>query len=401
MAAFLKRLTDQRILLASILITLPFKLGYVLSRDLFSSGPDADTYIPATIDFSRQSFFSSDITGMPYWPAGYPSLNSMIVRVSESRWIEITQIFQVLIFSLACFLYFKMILPYFGRFISLLSSLFLTLQPAWVVANGEAMYETYLFSFIIIGFYFVLKSHKQNDRKGISAGLLLLGYSLAIHPRILPIILGFFVLLQLQLKSKLKEILISLGIFAFFPITFALRNLIAENSFTLSTALVGTASSYNEVFRDCTKVECIPSTILTNFPALLSQGFTNLNHFFSPHWGPDSRGTWFHNLSGLFLFPEGVMSQNIVLFGTLVSWVSIFFLVLGTWGALRRRNLMDYFFVFSSLTFLFTAFVVFGDNRHRLIASFSLLPLQFLGTRVFLDFLKISSLKILSPFREL
>jgi hypothetical protein len=399
MRSLLNRVTDQRILLTAIILSLPIKLSYVLTRNLFPSGPDADTYLPASIDYSNQGFFSSSISGMPYWPAGYPWLNSLTARLTGNQWEETTQILQVMIFSLACVLYFKLILPYFGRSIALLSSLTLILQPAWVVANGEAMYETHLFSFIIIGAYLTLKSNSKVDLKSFTIGLLFLGFAVVIHPRILPIVMVFLVILHLNFKYKTKAVLIGVATFASLPILFAFRNLIAEGSFTLSTALVGTASSYNVVFRNCSNLECIPMTIFNNFPSFLSQGITNLNYFFSPHWGPDARGTWFHNLSGLFLFPNGDISKIIISLGRFVSSISVFLLFLGIWRALLRRNLLDYFFVISSLIFLGTAFMIFGDNRHRLIASLSLLPLQLLGSKVFWYFLKNIFMKTATLFK--
>lgn len=390
------RNTDHRILVLAIVLSLPIKLGYVFSRNLFTSGPDADTYIPASIDFSIQGFFSSSITGMPYWPAGYPWLNSLFAKLSEGMWEETTQILQTIIFSLACLVYFNMILPYYGRSIALMSSLFLILQPAWVVANGEAMYETYLFSFLMIGCYLIIKANRKIAFDSIYMGLFLVGFTVVIHPRILPVLCVFLTLLQLKFRFRPKELLIGLIFFAFVPILFALRNWIAENSFTLSTALVGTASAYNVVFRSCSSIECIPATIFSNFSGFFSQGITNLSDFFSPHWGPDSKGTWFHNLSGLFLFPDGGVSEVIVFAGRFISTLSILFLILGIWKAIQRGNLFDHFFVISTALFLGTAFVIFGDNRHRLIASFSLLPLQLLGSRVSWDVFKKIYLKTLS-----
>jgi hypothetical protein len=45
------------------------------------------------------------------------------------------------------------------------------------------------------------------------------------------------------------------------------------------------------------------------------------------------------------------------------------------------------FLTMSIAYFMFTDIVIFGDNRHRLIAMFALLPLQVLGVeKIFLQF---------------
>jgi len=371
----------EKTLVIIALVLLPIKLGYLLSRPIFYSGPDAETFIKASEDFANKGFFSSEITGIPYWPSGYPWFNSIVIRVVGSQWIHITQIIQVLIFSVACVLLFRFISPYCGPKLSFLVSLGLLLQPAWIVANGEAMYETYLISFLMIGIFVLLRSEVYTADKGKVFGVILLGYSVVIHPRMLPINLLLLVLIQIFFKLKKKIFVTGIVIFSIVPIFFALRNFIAVKEFVLSNALVGTASSYNIIFKSCSSFECLPIVIFNNFPAFLSQGLANVTAFFSPHWGPLASGTWFHNLSALIIAPDGFATSLIVQIGRIISLASIILLGLGMCQALRRHNFFDLFFVLSSIIFILTAFIVFGDNRHRLIASFFFLPLQLLGAQ--------------------
>jgi hypothetical protein len=360
---------------------LPLKLGYLLSRPIFYSGSDASTFIKASEDFANKNFFSSDIAGIPHWPSGYPWLNSIVIRIVDSQWILLTQVIQVLLFSISCIFFYRLISPYCGVKLSFFGTLGLLLQPAWLAANGQAMYETYLISFLMVGFFLLLRSDNPPNNKGKVLGLFLLGYSLVIHPRMLPINLLTLFLFQMFFMLKVIKLACGVVIFSIFPMLFSLRNLIGVKEFTLSNSLVATASSYNSVFKNCSSLECLPVAIFNNFPAFLSQGLMNVSAFFSPHWGPLARGTWFHNLSVLKISPEGFPSTLIVQAGSMVSLASILFLGLGMWRALMRHNFFDLFFVLSSIMFISTAFIVFGDNRTRLIASFFFLPLQLLGAQ--------------------
>jgi hypothetical protein len=371
-----KSVYRERTLVIIALVLLPLKLGYLLSRPIFFSGPDASTFISASQDFAKKDFFSPDISGIPYWPSGYPWLNSIAIRAVESQWIHLTQIIQVLLFSITCLLFYRLLSPYCGTKLSFIGSLGLLLQPSWIVANGEAMYETYLISFLVIGLYLLFGSKTSLPVKHKTLGLLLLGYSVVIHPRILPIAIFLLVLLQIFFKFRIKEFFACLLIFSILPLVFALRNFIAVKEFVLSNALVGTASSYNLLFKGCSNVECLSIAILDNFPIFMSQGFTNVGAFFSPHWGPLAKGTWFHNLSPLAVTSDGFSLNLIVNLGTVISLISMLFLLLGMGRALIRHNFYDLFFAFSSIIFIITAFIVFGDNRHRLVASFFFLPLQ-------------------------
>lgn len=364
------------------LALIPLKLVYLLSRPIFFSGPDASTFINASQDFAKKDFFSQDISGIPYWPSGYPWLNSIVIRAVDSQWIHLTQIIQILLFSLSCLLFYRLLSPYCGAKLSFIGSLGLLLQPSWMVANGEAMYETYLISFLIFGLYLLFGSKTPIPVKRQILGLLLLGYSVVIHPRILPIVLLLFILLLVYFKFKKGEFIASALVFSILPIFFALRNFIAVKEFVLSNALVGTATSYNLVFKSCSNIECLPVAILNNFPAFMSQGLANVSAFFSPHWGPLARGTWFHNLSALVLTSDGYLFTTFVYLGRAITSISMLLLGLGMWRALNRRNFYDLFFVLSSITFISTAFIVFGDNRHRLIASFFFLPLQLFGAQI-------------------
>jgi hypothetical protein len=387
----------EKNLILIALFLLPFKFGYLLSRSIFNSGPDAVTFVKASEEFANKDFFSSDIAGIPYWPSGYPFLNSIVIRIVDGQWILLTQVIQVLLFSIACIFLYKLISPYCGVKLSFIGTLGLLMQPAWIAANGQAMYETYLISFLMAGFFLLLRPNAPANYKGKVLGLSLLGYSLVIHPRMLPVNLSALILFQVFFKLKKMKFASGLVIFSIFPIFFALRNFIAVKEFVLSNSLVATASSYNLVFKSCSSLECLPVAIFKDFPAFLSQGLTNVSAFFSPHWGPHARGTWFHNLSALKIFPEGFPATLIVQAGAIVSLTSILLLGLGMWRALMRHNFFDLFFVLSSIIFISTAFIVFGDNRTRLIASFFFLPLQLLGAQFlwgkFMHILKTQKIK--------
>ena len=99
----------RRLLIAVLLFSAPLKIYYALSRPLFYSGPDANGYIPAIQDFGSKSFLSPDISFQPYYPPGFPYLLSIFYRLSDSYWIPMAQVFQILAFSLAVYLFFLIV----------------------------------------------------------------------------------------------------------------------------------------------------------------------------------------------------------------------------------------------------------------------------------------------------
>jgi hypothetical protein len=267
-----------------------------------------------------------------------------------------------------------------------MTSAILLVQPSWVVANGEAMYETFLFVALVCGL--ILVSGLNDKKIPTLFGFFCLGISVVIHPRVLLPVILIAIFVYSRQKTLLKTKFSHFCSFLFFPAVFLVRNFVAERKFTLYDGFTGTISSYNPVFETCSEVRCIPRTVTTNFEAFIHQGFQNISNFFSPYWGPNAKGTWFHNIS-LLLFTDHHGSKSTVIFlGQVLTFAGIILALLGSYINLRSNNALGVLFFAITSSVLATDFVVYGDNRHRLMVSFCLIPLQLSGFQEILHFLR-------------
>ncbi len=373
-------LSGGHAVLILLLATFPLKAFYMLSRPLFFSGPDAPTYIPATIDFGTKNFSSSDITGMPNWPAGYPWLQSLVYRLDPGSWIKIVQILQLTLFSISILLLFKFFIPILGKKIATITSCLLILSPAWAVANGESMYETLLWFFTILGFYLMTTN---SDKVMIQiAGAVSLGIAIVIHPRIIPFIAIFLITVFRFFDRPPRKQIQVFSIMSIFPIIFLLRNKISEGVFTLSDALGPSILGYRPKLlagSGCGSLSCVPEAIVKNPIVFIGENLYNLFAFWSPHSGPLARGSWFHNVSLLSAAEKAGYSQVAFILSLIITSLLVIFAVLGSLNVMTNKIQNWLFLILSLAYFMGTDIVIFGDNRHRLIAMIVIVPLQILG----------------------
>lgn len=371
---------ESTYLLVTILLTISsVKIYYALSRPLFESGPDADVYIPAIRDFGQKNFFSSEIFGQPGYPPGYAFLLSITPRFLEN-WIPVAQVLQILLFSFSSWVFYLLIKKSFGALYGLIAFLLISFSPAWIVANGEAMYESVYVSFAVFSLHFLLK-----DRYKITHGRflfnqfvggLLLGYLVVVHPRAMLFVFAYLIYLYLSKSVSFQDFLISLFAFLIPYILFNIRNYMAEGLFTLSGSLWA-ATTANSFLAGCNEVSCVFQRALNDPISFLVQVFSNILHYWSPYSGPMERATWYHNISGFtflgrefgnsILSPAGLLSISVctLLF---LSWV------FGSIKLLKVNKNVNILFVIIVLGTIINDALVYGDSRHRLVAMPFMLP---------------------------
>lgn len=365
---------DPRWLLISILVlTTPIKIYYALSRPLFYSGPDANGYIPAMQDFGSKPFLSPDISYQPGYPPGYPYLISLFYRISKSDWIPIAQSFQIILFTISIYLFFLLIRNHTTTLIAQISSLVLAFSPAWAVASGEAMYESTYFSLLVIALYTLLPGHETPKLLRWFVGGILLGSVVVVHPRGLLVVLILVVYFQfVEKKRNLFKFLVSLG-FLIPYLIFSTRNLIAEKSFTLSSAVWSSVSA-NPYLTGCQSVLCVAERGVADPISFIAQCFWNICHFWSPYSWPLMRGTWYHNVS-LFSI---LIKYEMVFIATLLSYllmISIFIgWVIGTFLLHRISPKINFILASIVLASILNDALVYGDSRHRLAVMAFILP---------------------------
>ncbi len=362
-----------------LVIVTSIKVYYALSRPLFESGPDADVYIPAIKDFGQKGFFSPDIFGQPGYPPGYAFFLSVAPRYFDN-WIPVAQVLQILLFTCAIWVFYSLVKNSFGKTIGLFAFFIICFSPAWVVANGEAMYESVYVSFAVFSLFFLLKTSE-----GISFGRfviyqfiggLLLGYLVVIHPRAMFFVFAYLFYLILSKSVSLRNIPISLIGFMIPYVLFNLRNYLTEGFFTLSGSLWA-ATTANDFLAGCNQVSCVVQRSLNDPGSFLIQVFTNILHYWSPFSGPMERATWYHNISGFtylgrefgnsVLDPAGLLSIFVcsLLF---LSWV------FGSFKLLKSNKNMNFLFILIVLGTIVNDALVYGDSRHRLVAMPFMLP---------------------------
>jgi hypothetical protein len=364
------------LLLGVIFVSIALKGLYALTRDIFESGPDANGYIPFAKGFSEHNFFSPNIGGPPYYPSGYPFILSFLARLAPASWYELSQLLQIGMFSLAGYCFFYIVDHVYSWKIAGIATLIFCFNPAWAVVNSEAMYETLLVSCLIFSVYFLinpLKQFKEYPTQTIVASGALAGMAIAIHPRVIPLFLIVYSAFFLTQIKKLSNVVVLGGSTAVIPILFAIRNLKAKGEFTLMNSFWD-GQTYNDFLNGCRSYACAVERIVADPIGFLKQSFTNGIEFWSPHSGPLMRGTWYHNISLLsYLNGNGYNGPSIY-----ISFVfSIIVLLSWIYGTLilSRQNKFYQVLLFSLAgTIWLTDILVYGENRHRLVALIFMLP---------------------------
>jgi len=335
--------------------------------------------MPAALDFAAKGLFSPDIFAQPLYPLGYPVFLALIIKVvGVSIWVQVAQCAQIIAFSVAMFCYYRIITNFWNTKLALISTLVLSFNPAWAVANGEAMYETFLISFTIFSLYVLTRIERGSGgiqiRQLIVCGLLI-GTCITIHPRIsivLLLILGFY--FYRSIRTTVDRLVI-VGSCLIFPILACLRNLEHYGIFTLSTAFWA-SQSLNTVLNGCTSISCGLVRIVDDPTGFIYQSFVNLLEFWSPHSGSLERGTWFHGISMFYILERaGFVSISILL--ALVFSIFVFvFWVVGAKTIHKLNPIVNSLFLLCTISLMMTDTFVYGENRHRLIALIFMLPAQ-------------------------
>lgn len=373
----LVELSQRQRVCITLLVSASLKIAYALSRNLFESGPDANGYIPFAVSFASHHFTSQLIWG-PYYPSGYPFFLSVIVRIVGKDWFQIAQIAQILIFSIGAYMYFYLVSRIFGAKIAWASFLILAFNPAWAVANGEAMYETFFVSFLIFSMVSLFKhisTSNLTSSKWLIVGGFFAGVCISIHPRAILLYVLLMIYLICSRTKDFKSITIYSLSLLVVPLIFATRNFAAKKGFTLMSSFWD-GESYNAFLSGCRSTDCALTRIAASPLDFLHQCYLNGIRFWSPHSGPMERGTWLHNISLLSLLNRNGYWSAAVLLSVLISFLVFFFWFIGSFLIYKRDRFYGSLFTLCSLAIWSTDIFYYGENRHRLIALIFTLPAQ-------------------------
>lgn len=363
--------TAYLMILASTLL----RLYYALTRDLFPSGPDGPYYMQVMTDLASKGFLSKEISYLPFYPSGYPTVMSLFPKLFSIHWEKAAQSFQILLLGIALIVLYKFLHSIFNQTVALISIVFISLSPSWLVFPGEAMYESVLISLLIFYFsyfYFQTLEYEMNIRTYIILGLLA-GFTLSVHPRTLPLLILPFIFFRREEFQKKKFFLFGF-MSLLFPLLFALRNLIGEGKFTLFSASI---SSYNfghqKMLHGTSTFEIIWKALSHPLLFLHDTGINSL-YFFSPFSGPSAMGLWYHNISAYALLERnGYRSVSVIL--SISFSILAFILLLASLRYLWKTfNRISIFFTAGILILYLTDALIYGENRHRLVAFIFTIP---------------------------
>jgi hypothetical protein len=363
------------VLLVSIL-----KIAYAVSRPLFYSGPDANGYMPAALAFAKLGYFSEGIPYLPTYPTGYPILLSILIRVFGDNWIYAAQIIQILLFAFGTILLRGILIRYFSKAIGSISGYLIILSPAWFVANGEAMYETLLYFYLSVSFYFFLTPTRMIVKKfqNCILGSLVSVLAISTHPRVLIIYVLLFITYiyknRYDLRAMFSVISVSVSIVSIGIGLIGYLSVVRTGIFTLSSAF-WPSMTQNKVFSGCSNVKCMATRIFESPINFFQESLSNFFEFWSPHSGSLAKGTWFHNISFLAQLVKMDLPEFSIMLGLVTTLIVFASWVFGTsrlW--VLHKGSASVLVTLICISFFSVDVLVYGDNRHRLIALIFMLP---------------------------
>lgn len=359
MKSLANRFFSERTFLGALVFFFILRITYALTRDLFMSGPDAPNYAIAPLDFAKYGFWSSHIQGAPYYPVGYPAILWPIAEIGGSKWVLLSQIFQVFLSVCTVYFVYKISQIYLSTNLSLIIGFVFLFSPAFTPVSGEAMYESVIMFVFYLYLFLILKS--QNNLRNlhllIVAGVMA-GVGAVVHPRVIPWILAIQIILLGRLGYRRAAIFI--GAFLVPVALFSIRSKVAYDTWALSTA----GDSWMNDIRE------------GRFGLIFTRGFWNAVYFWSPYSGEAKRATWMHNFTFYHEIKKVTNSTPFVIaLATIFAIASIAAWLFGSILLLKSKSALGAIVLSVPLLAWITDFLTAGDSRHRLVV----MPLLLIG----------------------
>lgn len=390
------------------------------------SGPDAISYLNARDDLVSHGLFSQ-ISGVPFWPVGYPWFLRAIYVVFGPNLVWISLI-QTSLWTLGLLSFYFFLSRRASGKVAITTTILLLFNPALTIASTELMYEIPQISLFLIGLD--LLDRVPNSKTLIRAtslsvcGMLLWTFAAIMQPKILvlfAVCLIYFLFHQYSLK-KSRIILVTFIVLALAltPSTLAARNVLAGDGVGVSQNLQtqievtladfpGISSHYEECAHLKTKYDnplyilCLQKIKFSKAP-IEGIRLTAYNAFklISPyvgsfHYSFGGTGTWYHGADIRRLLPNYEYKRPGTRFWHfdvllsliyLIAWLSI--VTMGFKIGLLHFRREALFFGSLTLLLMAVSLLANGDSRYRLsvIPFYSVFLGEFLSSkykRIFKD----------------
>lgn len=371
-------------------------------------GADGENYLTAYKSLLVDGIFSKAYI-LNYWPAGYPLIILLFSIISKTHLLIILAIVQSIVFSFAALFFVAQIFKTKIRNYSYLIYLFIILNPTLTLSTITIGYESLVAAGIMLSSGLIIKDLSDRDKSNFL--LLFCGSSFVyglisfMQPRFVftgIIVHIFWIAFRSQIRFKLALLAISIIISLLFPSALIIRNLIATQSFSVSTNLgetmavgagPGATGAYKKrvmdipckisgtaVERDRQITRCVISWHLSNPKQAMELLFKKAIFFWSPWTGSLSYGTMARNpwvgfspaIKIAAASPEGyalvtgpigkIISVMWLLSGFVIMLIGVVYL--------HRLKSFESLFVIISLAIIgsqmLITMVTVGDHRFRL-----------------------------------
>jgi 4-amino-4-deoxy-L-arabinose transferase-like glycosyltransferase len=395
-----KFLQNDKSILFIIIASFFYRTAYSLIIANQMSGQDADTYSNAAQRILIDGPFATE-TGAPYYAIGYPWFISAIWKIFGVN-TYIVGIIQNILLALAIFAFFRATEKFFTRPIALITLMFLVINPALTANVSLIAYETPMLSFLLIGFYFLVKFLEIPNlgKSSFFLNIFLSGVFFTICITLQPKIMLTIVFIVLVI-FKSKKLVASnfnrcLGLTLIMTVLFIgpsaaiLRNYEAGNgigysgNFYKNVELGGTRAGVKFDFSSCpesifdtpAKTLCVLKSKISSPVASLKSTLHNGLYFWTPYIGNLKwMGTWFHGADIRRLIPEYKWYDPSSLWfifdrvtGYLWTGMLLLFIFLGTRYRFKQDRDLEVVALFIGPVLLLWAvsLISYGESRYRL-----------------------------------
>ena len=374
------------------------RIAYVTYLGDDIGGPDGDTYDQGGWDLATGGWLSDDVTGLPYWPPGYPILVGVHYALG-GRHPYLVKLTQIVVIALATWLAFRIAERLSAGPVSLLVGVGMSISLVWLGLAHPLMYETWQALLLLVAIWCLLRAAPGwHPLSYVGAGAAL-GTAAVFQDKFLTLVVvlvGWILWVEKPWRRKLMAGLIVVSVAAVPIAGFALRNeAVYGTTIVLATnhginVAIGTGPSATggyvaapELPETCRSVvhgrsraaqdraltTCSLRAIATEPIRFISLVPAKLARLWSPFTGPRFESVnWSHPFDPWRLLPEPLASSAFVV-AIYALWgatgASLFVLgVLWWWRRIDRPSLA---LLLLPIVWLMVVHVVtFGDPRFRI-----------------------------------
>jgi len=339
-------------------------------------------------------------TSAPFFPIGYPWFVAAIWKTFGVS-LQTLGVVQNLILALAIYCFYIICRDFFGQKVSLLTTFFLSINPAISASISLLAYEIPMASILVLGFYLLYQcknirvaSFKYNIYV-LGSGILF-STATTFQPKILPAIIVIVLIFLFRLHEKISQVtawltLISLlTIISIGPAAAVVRNIEAGSGLGYtqnfstnifvgmknSSAFIDFSSCPHSAYDTIQKTSCLLVNKIKSPRQSLRIGVHQGTYFWTPFIGNlKFMGTWYHGADWRRLIPNYLWwdrSSSWYLFDRLIGYLwtmgLISFILLGFWRSFHFNKSRWIPILFSApVIFLwFVSVITYGEPRYRL-----------------------------------